>query len=132
MSSPVKRDPLDAMIDFASEYEQTPDEAIAELREAGVDVSGFLGRVHARVQQAQSDERLARLRVAQALAARTSAVNASRTERYDGMTRSELMHLVKSRPAAAQASFCYKLDNLSDDDLRVMLEDLDEVEHSEK
>lgn len=42
------RDPIASLLDFAVDVEQTPEEAAQELREAGVDVDGFLARVRAR------------------------------------------------------------------------------------
>lgn len=48
-----------ALLVDAAEHDQTPEEAEQELVADGVNVTGFLARVHQAVQQKQKEERLA-------------------------------------------------------------------------
>lgn len=50
-------DLIAALLDFAADVEQTPEEAEQELRERGVDVDGFLARVRARRAKQADEER---------------------------------------------------------------------------
>lgn len=51
----TKHDGIGALLEFAVEMEQSPEEAEEELREMGVDVNGFLARVRKR-REARKDE----------------------------------------------------------------------------
>lgn len=53
------RDIVAARYEFADDYDQSLEEAEAELRDAGVDVKAFLDRIHARIEKQKDEERLA-------------------------------------------------------------------------
>jgi hypothetical protein len=115
-----------ALLVDAAEHEQTPEEAEEELIADGVNVSAFLARVHADVQQKQTEERLAWRREARRNAdefAHTQELSA----RYAAMTRPELI------AEAQQTTAYYKnFEEATDDDLRTLLADRARLEELSK
>lgn len=112
-----------ALLDASADEEQTYDEAAAELRVAGVDVEGFIGRLKVRLQAQADEERLSWLSTARQ---GMSAVRAPRAlQDYRGLDRQALIARVTERQA--QVGF-HKLEEQTDDDLRSMLMDLDELD----
>jgi hypothetical protein len=122
------RDPLAALLDFAVEDEQTPAEAAQELREMGVDVAAFLARARQRRARLADEDRTAWLRTARE-GLHKEPENAS--SRYGAMARPEMIAEYKRRQQQAQAFF-HKLDEISDDDLRTLLMDLDDLEDGQE
>jgi hypothetical protein len=120
---------IDALLAFSSEHDDETT-ARAELEADGVDVADFLAKVRTRIDQAQDEKRLAWLhegrRALGALQVR------DRAARYEGLSRGELEARLRSRPVGpseASAHF-HKLETLTDDDIRSLLADLDELDES--
>lgn len=136
MSDPKKsKDGVDAMIEFATDGPITHEEAEKELREDGVDVTGFLARLEARLKPHRDAIRLAPLTAARdgvaADRARVAARSA-RSSRYEGMDKAALYAEIRRRQPSDQAHAHFnKLRELSDDDLRKWLEDHDELDDDE-
>ena len=117
------RDPIAAMLDFAVDVDQTAEEAEQELRDASVDVDGFLARARARRAKQADDERTAWLRTARE-ALRNNPHQTS--SKYDAVPRAQLVAEYKRRQQQTHAFF-HKLDEITDDDLRTLLMDLDDL-----
>jgi hypothetical protein len=115
MPDPKKspRDAIAALLDLAAKDDQTADEAEAELRAAAVDVDGFLTRLRTRLSEEANAERLYW---------RTSARPPARE--YKDLDRPALIAIVQERQA--HVAF-HKLAEQTDDDLRTLLMDLDEL-----
>ncbi len=112
-----------ALLVDAAEHDQNPEEAEAELVADGVNVTGFLARVHQAVQEKQKamqkEERLSWRKEA-----RRNADLFSETEdmsaQYMGMTRAEL--IAEAQRCAEKMHF-KNFEEASDDDLRSQLAD---------
>lgn len=103
----------------AAEYEQTGEEAEEELLSEGVNVSGFLARVHEAAQKQQDEERLAWRRDARRNRdefAKTQEVSA----KYVTMTLAELR--AEARKYAGELHF-KGFEEATEDDLRTQLAD---------
>jgi len=122
------RDPIAAMLTLSVEIEQSPADAEAELRELGVDVDLFLARVRQRRAQEDEHERLAWLRAARD-SLETGVIPVP--SRYMTMDHEQLVDEFRRREQQAHAYF-HKLERLTDDDLRSLLADLDELERDEE
>lgn len=130
MAEPKKptRDPIAALLEFSTEYEQTAEEAEQELRAAGVDVDGFVARLKERLAKQADEGRLGWLTAARAKLDKSGA--AVVPDKYKIMDRATLIAELRQRqsvPAQAQAFF-HKLDEVKDDDLRTLLMDLDDLD----
>jgi hypothetical protein len=134
MADPRKppRDPIASLLAFSADYEQTPEEAEEELRAGGVDVTGFVSRLKSRLADQAEEVRLAWLTAARENL--KTPANVAAREEYAAMDTKGLVAALKGRqavsPVAAQAYF-HKLDELTDDDLRTLLTDLDDLEDDE-
>lgn len=117
---------INALLDLSADEDRTFEEAEAELRAAGVDVQAFLGRVKGRIKAQAEEDRLAWLSEARRGLAAVKPKKAHRD--YKELDRGALMALVQERQA--QVAF-HKLNEQTDDDLRTMLMDLDEL-HDDK
>lgn len=131
MTDPKRKDPgqvLDELIYFADVSDDSSSDATEELRAAGVNIDAFMAEVSARILQVEDEDRLAWLRAAREKGA-WSEPN-SRTAKYAGFSHHELVgHVRKREVAGGQASaFFYKLDRLTEEDLRTLLEDLDDLD----
>lgn len=131
-SQKASRDPIAALLEFSEDYEQTPEEAEHELRAAGVDVVGFVGRLKTRLTDQADEVRLGWLTTARATLKTTADISVR--ERYAAMDRKTLLAALKIRqtssPEQAQAYF-HKLNEVKDDDLRTLLTDLDDLDDEE-
>lgn len=125
---PPLRDPIGALLDFAVDVEQTPEEADQELRAMGVDVDGFLARARARRAGHAEEERTAWLRTAREALRKEPEKPASK---YGAIGRPQLVAEYSRRQQQAQAFF-HKLDEISDDDLRTLLMDLDDLDDGQE
>jgi hypothetical protein len=124
MPDPKKspRDAIAALLDLAAKDDQTADEAEAELRAAAVDVDGFLTRLRTRLSEEANAERLYwRTSARRDLAAREARPPA---REYKDLDRPALIAIVQERQA--HVAF-HKLAEQTDDDLRTLLMDLDEL-----
>jgi hypothetical protein len=124
MPDPKKspRDAIVALLELAAKDDPTADEAEAELRAAGVDVDGFLTRLRTRLADEANAERLSWLASARRDLASHRARRPARD--YKDLDRPGLIALVQERQA--HVAF-HKLQEQTDDDLRTMLMDLDEL-----
>lgn len=117
-----------ALLVDAAEHVQTPEEAEQELVADGVNVSGFLARVHQAVQQKQKEERLA-----WRSEARRNADAFEQTEdmsdRFASMTHAELV--AEAQRYADQLHF-KNFEEATDDDLRSQLADRARLEELAK
>lgn len=108
-----------ALLVDAAEQEQTPEEAEKELIADGVNVTGFLARVHQAVQQKQKEERLAWRNDA-----RRNADAFAQTEdmfdRFAAMSRAELVAEAQRYPDQLHFK---NFEEATDDDLRSHLAD---------
>lgn len=99
-----------------------------ELAAAGADVPAFLARVRERIAQVEEHDRLSwRAEARQKMAAHQQ----QRTGRYDALDHAALVAEVTRRQAAgtsAAQAFFHKLEKLTEDDLRTLLEDQDALE----
>lgn len=112
----------------AAEHDQTPDEAEAELVADGVNVTGFLARVHQAIQEKQKEERLSWREDARRNAdafAQTRDMSAM----YESMTRAELIS--EAQKHHEQLHF-KNFEEASDEDLRSQLADLARLEQLKK
>jgi hypothetical protein len=123
------RDPIAALLDFAVDVEQTPEEAEHELREMGVDVAAFLAHARERRARHADQERTAWLRTARE--GLKQEPGRSSLE-YGAMGRSQLIAEYKRRQQQQVQAFFHKLDEISDDDLRTLLMDLDDLEDGQE
>lgn len=131
MADPKKhlRDPIGALLDFAVDVEQTPEEAEQELREMGVDVAAFLARARERRASHTDAERTAWLTIArEGLKQAPEKVSS----KYRAMGRPQLVAEYKRRQEQQAQAFFHKLDAISDDDLRTLLIDLDDLEDGQE
>jgi hypothetical protein len=131
MADPKKplRDPIAALLDFAVEIEQTSDEAEQELRAQGVDVDSFLSRARARRAEQADAQRTAWLRTArEGLGKDPKALPSN----YVSMKRPQLVAEYGRRQQQQAQAFFHKLDEISDDDLRTLLMDLDDLERGQE
>lgn len=108
-----------ALLVEATEYEQTPEEADAELVADGVNVSAFLARVQEAVKQQKKTERLA-WRVEARRNAEQFAKTSEFTHRFASMTRQQLIQ--EAQKHAKEVHF-KNLEEATDDDLRTQLAD---------
>lgn len=131
MADPKKplRDPIAALLDFAVDVEQTGDEAEQELREMGIDVDGFLARARERRARQAEEERTAWLRKARE-GLRTRSARAP--SKYASMERAQLVAEYKRHEQRQASAFFHKLDAVSDDDLRTLLADLDDLDDGQE
>lgn len=131
MTKPRKtqRETIDALLEFSSEHlDETT--ARAELEASGVDVAAFLTKVRSKVKAAQDEKRLAWLREGREALQRNATVNPS--PRYLGMARPELEARLRARPMGGgeAGAFFHKLEELTDDDLRSLLADIEELDET--
>jgi len=113
-----KRDGILALLEAASDYDQTADEAKESLEAEGVDVSAFLARVQQAVDEKKIEERLGWRREAQAkreLFAQTHELLLP----FATMNRAELEAAV----ASGERTFNMNFTRHTDDDLRRILAD---------
>jgi len=122
------KEALDALMDFAHLADDAPADAEAELRSAGVDIDAFMARVHEGIARVEEEDRLAWLRAARETASRPEPRRPA--SKYVGLSRAELEALVLRREVGAgQASaYFHKLEEHTEEDLRTLLEDLDDLE----
>jgi hypothetical protein len=130
MTRPRKpRDVVSGLLDWAEKDEQAPSaaETDADLATAGADVPAFLARVRERIAQVEEQERL---RWREEARKKMAAHRPGRTGRYDGHGHDALLAELSRRQANAGAAqaFFHKLEELTDDDLRTLLEDQDALE----
>jgi hypothetical protein len=127
MAEPKKpsRDPIAALLDFAVDIEETPEEAERELRAMGVDVDSFLAQARERRERHDKVQRTAWLRAARAGLAEEPAQASSM---YASLARPQLVAEYRQRQQTQAQAFFHKLDEVSDDDLRTLLMDLDDLE----
>ena len=130
MSSPRKpRDVVSGLLDWVEEDEQAPTESDtdAELAAAGVDVGAFLATVRGRIAQVEEEERL---RWREEARKKIAAHRHERTGRYDAFDHAALVAELSRRqaPSGSAQAFFHKLEELTDDDLRTLLEDQDALE----
>ena len=118
-----RRDPIASLL-ASSDDDVTPEEAEHELRAAGVDVDAFLSRARERKAQHAEAERTAWRRTARAEIDRVAPV---RSPKYVSMSRAELMGEYRRREQQQMTAF-HKLETVSDDDLRSLLADMDDLE----
>lgn len=124
-STKPERDPIEAMFRFAVDYEQTADEARKELEDDGVDVDTFLAKLESRVKEQQKAARLAWQTAARKRIEARKSVSRPKQD-YSSFNRPELMKMLHERQAAGQQIGFHKFEALDDDDLRTLLQDLDE------
>ena len=113
-----KRDGILALLEAASDYDQTADEAKVSLEGEGVNVSAFLARVQQAVDEKKKEERLGWRREAQAkreLFAETHELLLP----FATMNRAELEAAV----AEGERTFNMNFKEHTDDDLRRILAD---------
>jgi hypothetical protein len=130
MSDPRKpRHVVSGLLDWGEQDEREPTVAATaeELAAAGVNVPAFLTRVRGRIAQVEEEDRLrwrddARQKMA------THAQEP--TGRYDAHDHAALVAELSRRQAGAGGTqaFFHKLEELTDDDLRTLLEDQDALE----
>jgi hypothetical protein len=131
MAEPRKplRDPIAALLDFGVEVEQSAEEAEQELREMGVDVDAFLARAKGRRAELADRDRTAWLRAARE-GLKTEPRSSS--SKYGAMGRQQLIAEYHRRQQQQAQAFFHKLDEVSDDDLRTLLMDLDDLDDGQK
>jgi hypothetical protein len=112
----------------AAEHEQTPEEAEAELVADGVNVTGFLARVHQAIQEKQKEERLAWRKDARRNAD-AFAQTQDMSSMFDTMTRAEL--IAEAQKYHDQLHF-KNFEEASDEDLRSQLADRARLEELKK
>lgn len=122
---------LDDLVDFAHLSDDAPVDAEAELRSAGVDVSAFLAKVHEGIARVEDEERLAWLRAARETASKPERTRSA--SKYAGLSRAELEGLVRKRDVGGgeASAYFHKLEKHTEEDLRTLLEDLDDLEDEE-
>jgi hypothetical protein len=127
MADPKKplRDPIAALLAFAVDVEQTPEEAEQELRAMGVGVEGFLARSRERRAKQAEEERTAWLTTAREGLTKEPEKSSSK---YASMERSQMVAEYQRRQQQQAHAFFHKLDEISDDDLRTLLMDLDDLD----
>lgn len=123
------RDVVSGLIDWVEQDEEATvqSDTEAELAAAGADVPAFLARVRDRIAHVEEADRLKWRDEAQK---KMAAHRQERTGRYDEYDRAALLAELSRRQAAqvgAQAFF-HKLEVVTDDDLRSLLEDQDALE----
>jgi hypothetical protein len=126
------RDPIASLLEFSADCEQTAEEAEQQLRAAGVDVDGFVTRLKERLAKQADEVRLGWLTAARARISKSRAT--AIPYNYKTMSRASLIVALKERqssPAQAQAFF-HKLDEVTDEDLRTLLMDLDDLDADDK
>lgn len=113
-----KRDGVLALLEVASDYDQTAEEAKESLEAEGIDVPAFLARVQQAVDAKKQEERLDWKRDAQAKRERFAQTQELLLP-FASMTRAELEAAV----ASGERAFHMNLQQQSDDDLRTILAD---------
>lgn len=117
-----------ALLVDAAEHDQTPEEAEQELVADGVNVTGFLARVHQAVQQKQKEERLAWRNDARRNAD-AFAQTQDMSDRFASMTHAELVAEAQRYPDQLHFK---NFEEASDDDLRSQLADRARLEELAK
>jgi hypothetical protein len=125
------RDAIGAILSFATDEDQTPEEAAEELKAAGVDVEAFLARLDERVKEQEKAKRLAWLAEAQERVAKRKARRRPARD-YSDMDHDALVKMLQERQAAGQQVAFHKLEDLDDADLRTLLLDLDDDDGEEE
>jgi hypothetical protein len=130
MTSPRKpRDVVSGLLDWVEEDEHASATADidAELAAAGADVPAFLARLRTRISVVEEEERL---RWREEARKKIAAHRHERTGRYDAYDHAALVAELARRQAGASGAqaFFHKLEELTDDDLRTLLEDQDALE----
>jgi len=108
-----------ALLVDAAEQEQTPEEAEKELIADGVNVTGFLARVHQAVQQKQKEERLAWRSESRRNADAFAQID-DMFDRFAAMNHSELVAEAQRYPDQLHFK---NFEEATDDDLRSHLAD---------
>jgi hypothetical protein len=131
MTGPRKpHEVVSGVLDWAEHDEETTTKSDVddELAAAGADVPGFLARVRERITEVEEHDRLSwREEARRKIAAQTQM----RTGRYDALDHAALVAEVSRRQTAtagAAQAFFHKLEELTDEDLRTLLEDQDALE----
>ena len=117
-----------ALLVDTAEHDQTAEEAEQELIGDGVNVTGFLARVHQAVQQKQKDERLAWRNDARRNADAFSQTH-DMFDRFASMTRAELVAEAYRYPDQLHFK---NFEKATDDDLRSQLADRARLEELTK
>jgi hypothetical protein len=123
------RDPIAALLDFAVDVERTPEEAEKDLRAMGVDVDGFLARARERRARQAEEKRTAWLKTARAELGKEPR---EPSPKYGSMGRSQLVAEYQRREQRQAQAFFHKLDEVTDDDLRTLLMDLDDLDDGQE
>ncbi|MBI1945009.1 MAG: hypothetical protein HYS27_04895 [Deltaproteobacteria bacterium] len=118
-----KKDPdvLGAALAFAEDRSPTPEEARKELEAQGVDVDAFHTKVFARVRAAQKAQRLAWQDAARAKVDKFNEVDWPESD-FKPLAREQLVLKLREVPEAR--AHMKNLDELTDDDLRTILADI--------
>lgn len=124
-----QRDSLDVLLEYSAEHDD-PETARAELEAEGVDVPAFLSKVKARIAAVQNEARLSWLH--EAKRSQQPLKVSDRKATYSSMERAELEARLRARATASlqAGAYFYKLESQSDDDLRSLLADLDDLDQS--
>ncbi len=117
-----------ALLVDAAEHDQTPEEAEQELVADGVNVTGFLARVHQAVQQKQKEERLGWHNDARRNA-NAFAQTQDMFDRFASMNHAELVAQAQRYPDQLHFK---NFDEATDDDLRTQLADRARLEELAK
>ena len=96
--NPNQNRPIENLIEGLSQHARflTKEERIAELRERGIDVDGFLKEAHSIIAHHQKADRLAWMKVAEEKAARFSALE-NRFVSWVGKSKEEIVAAGRSR-----------------------------------
>ena len=117
-----------ALLVDAAEHDQTPEEAEQELIADGVNITGFLARVHQAVQQKQKEERLAWRNDARRNADAFAQTH-DMFDRFASMPRAELVAEAQRYPDQLHFK---NFEEATDDDLRSQLADRARLAEFEK
>lgn len=117
-----------ALLVDAAEHDQTPEGAEQELVADGVNVTGFLARVHQAVQQKQKEQRLAWRNDARRNAD-AFAQTQDMSDRFASMTHAELVAEAQRYPDQLHFK---NFEEAADDDLRSQLADRARLEELAK
>ena len=127
MSQNTRKDArgIKRLLDFAGDAELTDEEVRAELKLDGVDPDEVTKRILANVAAKRKAARLAAWQPAAQQKAELFKARAS-SDKYVGLPRAELLALASARPLQ-QVAF-RNFDDVTDDDLRTLLADSDELD----
>jgi hypothetical protein len=129
--NPNQNRPIENLIEGLSQHARflTKEERIAELRERGVDVDGFLKKAHSIIAHHQREERLAWMKVAAEKTMRFSALETGLTS-WVGKSKEEIVaayqKVISTMSAQHALAFRNKKD-LSVDDMARILDDFERL-----